>query len=282
MSAPWRGRGAFDQRPAESTPILRRYPMTALSSADATRHEGRRDPEGVVDKDVAVVIEDGEDIRELLAQVLTQAGFTVHAASDGVTGVDLVRRHDPVVVTIDVNMPGIDGFEAARQIRNSSSAYIVMITARGDEIDTLQGLQTGADDYIVKPFVFDELLARLQVHLLRRREADTPRTVFTAGRLTLDVNIRQVSFGEASARLTPREAELLALLMQEVNRPISRGEIFDRLWASQGGLSLNVVDVYVGYLRSKLSDFVRLGGPVIVTVRGKGFMLDLRGQDFRH
>lgn len=130
--------------------------------------------------------------------------------------------------------------------------------------------------------MFDELLARLQVHLLRRREADTPRTVFTAGRLTLDVNIRQVSFGEASARLTPREAELLALLMQEVNRPISRGEIFDRLWASQGGLSLNVVDVYVGYLRSKLSDFVRLGGPVIVTVRGKGFMLDLRGQDFRH
>ena len=159
---------------------------------------------------------------------------------------------------------------------------ILFLSARDEVRDRAEGLALGADDYIVKPFVFDELLARLQVHLLRRREADTPRTVFTAGRLTLDVNIRQVSFGDASARLTPREAELLALLMQEVNRPISRGEIFDRLWAGQGGLSLNVVDVYVGYLRSKLSDFVRLGGPVIVTVRGKGFMLDLRGQDFRH
>ena len=174
MSGPWGGRGSLDQRPAEPTPILRTHPMTALTSADATRHEGRRDPEGVVDKDVAVVIEDGEDIRELLAQVLTQAGFTVHAASDGVTGVDLVRRHDPVVVTIDVNMPGIDGFEAARQIRNSSSAYIVMITARGDEIDTLQGLQTGADDYIVKPFRPRELRARIEAMMRRPRELQVP------------------------------------------------------------------------------------------------------------
>ena len=78
------------------------------------------------------------------------------------------------------------------------------------------------------------------------------------------------------------EAELLALLMDNANHPVSRGDIFDKLWAGQGGLSLNVVDVYVGYLRTKLSDFVRLGGPVIVTVRGRGFMLDLKGQDFRH
>ena len=104
----------------------------------------------------------------------------------------------------------------------------------------------------------------------------------TAGRLTLDLNVRQVSFGEASARLTPREAELLALLMEDVHKPIARAAIFERLWAGQGGLSQNVVDVYVGYLRTKLSDFVRLGGPVIVTVRGRGFLLDLRGQDFRH
>ncbi|WAC65878.1 response regulator transcription factor [Agrococcus sp. SL85] len=123
-----------------------------------------------MDKDVAVVIEDGEDIRELLAQVLTQAGFTVHAAAGGAAGVDLVRQHDPVVVTIDVNMPGIDGFEAARQIRMVSNAYIVMITARGDEIDTLQGLQTGADDYIVKPFRPRELRARIEAMMRRPRE----------------------------------------------------------------------------------------------------------------
>ncbi|SDR66609.1 response regulator transcription factor [Agrococcus carbonis] len=122
-----------------------------------------------MDEDVAVVIEDGEDIRELLAQVLTQGGFTVHVAADGVTGVELVREHDPIVVTVDVNMPGIDGFETARQVRAISTAYIVMITARGDEIDTLVGLQTGADDYIVKPFRPRELRARIEAMMRRPR-----------------------------------------------------------------------------------------------------------------
>ncbi len=122
-----------------------------------------------MEQDVAVVIEDGEDIRELLAQVLTQGGFTVHTAADGATGVELVREHDPIVVTVDVNMPGIDGFETARQIRSISTAYLVMITARGDEIDTLVGLQTGADDYIVKPFRPRELRARIEAMMRRPR-----------------------------------------------------------------------------------------------------------------
>ncbi|WP_306233314.1 response regulator transcription factor [Agrococcus beijingensis] len=120
-------------------------------------------------EDVAVVIEDGEDIRELLAQVLTQGGFTVHTAPDGPSGVDLVREHDPIVVTIDVNMPGMDGFETARQVRSITTAYMVMITARGDEIDTLVGLQTGADDYVVKPFRPRELRARIEAMMRRPR-----------------------------------------------------------------------------------------------------------------
>lgn len=122
-----------------------------------------------MNEDVAIVIEDGEDIRELLAQVLVQGGFEVHTAVDGVAGVELVREHDPIVVTIDVNMPGIDGFETARQVRAISTAYIVMITARGDEIDTLVGLQTGADDYIVKPFRPRELRARIEAMMRRPR-----------------------------------------------------------------------------------------------------------------
>lgn len=122
-----------------------------------------------MDEDVAVVIEDGEDIRELLAQVLTQGGFVVHTAADGATGVELVRAHDPIVVTVDVNMPGMDGFETARQIRSISTAYLVMITARGDEIDTLVGLQTGADDYVVKPFRPRELRARIEAMMRRPR-----------------------------------------------------------------------------------------------------------------
>ena len=120
-------------------------------------------------EDVAVVIEDGEDIRELLAQVLTQGGFRVYTAADGPTGVELVRAHDPIVVTIDVNMPGMDGFETARQVRSVTTAYMVMITARGDEIDTLVGLQAGADDYIVKPFRPRELRARIEAMMRRPR-----------------------------------------------------------------------------------------------------------------
>ena len=103
-----------------------------------------------------------------------------------------------------------------------------------------------------------------------------------AGRLSLDLTTRQARYNEAVARLTQREAELLVLLMERPNQPISRGDIFDRLWALQGGLSLNVVDVYVGYLRTKFGDIARAGGPMIVTVRSRGFMLDLRDPGFRH
>ncbi|GAB6846038.1 DNA-binding response OmpR family regulator [Methylorubrum rhodinum] len=230
-----------------------------------------------------LIVEDDIDIRGMLARGLEAEGFDVGVAGRVEDALSAARDAAPEAVVLDITLPDGSGHDVCRSLREGGyPGAILFLSARDEVRDRAEGLALGADDYIVKPFVFDELLARLQVHLLRRREADTPRTVFTAGRLTLDLNIRQVSFGEASARLTPREAELLALLMQEVNRPISRGEIFDRLWASQGGLSLNVVDVYVGYLRSKLSDFVRLGGPVITTVRGKGFMLDLRGQDFKH
>jgi DNA-binding response OmpR family regulator len=148
--------------------------------------------------------------------------------------------------------------------------------------DRVEGLGMGADDYIVKPFEFAELLARLRTQILRHQDQGLGRNLVQAGRLTLDMLTRQARCGETSARLTQREAELLAALMQAAGRPLSRGDIFDRLWASQGGLSLNVVDVYVGYLRTKLSDITRTGGPMIVTVRGRGFMLDLREPAFRH
>ncbi|MCU1403743.1 MAG: response regulator [Glaciihabitans sp.] len=120
---------------------------------------------------VAVIIEDDDDIRHLLDTVLTQAGFQVIATSNGQDGIEAVRRYEPVVTTLDVNMPGMDGFEAARRIRAFSSTYIVMLTALAEEIDTLQGLDAGADDYINKPFRPRELRARIEA-MLRR-----PRTV---------------------------------------------------------------------------------------------------------
>ncbi|MCE4223581.1 response regulator transcription factor [Methylobacterium sp. C25] len=230
-----------------------------------------------------LIVEDDSDIRGMLARGLEAEGFSVGMAERVDDALSAARDDSPEAVVLDITLPDGSGHDVCRSLREGGYPGAILFLSARDEIrDRAEGLALGADDYIVKPFVFDELLARLQTHLLRRREADSPRTIVTAGRLVLDLNVRQVSFGDASARLTPREAELLALLMEEVNKPIARGTIFDKLWATQGGLSLNVVDVYVGYLRSKLSDFVRFGGPIITTVRGKGFMLDLRGQDFRH
>jgi len=120
---------------------------------------------------VALVIEDDPDIRLLLETVLAQAGFMVHSASSGLAGVRLAGQVDPLVITLDVNLPDIDGFEVARRVRTSSDAYIIMLTARGDEIDTLSGLDVGADDYMTKPFRPRELRARVEAMLRRPRVA---------------------------------------------------------------------------------------------------------------
>ncbi|SFG68404.1 response regulator transcription factor [Methylobacterium gossipiicola] len=230
-----------------------------------------------------LIVEDDSDIRAMLARGLEAEGFSVGVAGCVDDALVAARDSAPEAVVLDITLPDGSGHDVCRSLREGGyPGPILFLSARDEVRDRVEGLALGADDYIVKPFVFDELLARLQTHLLRRKESEEPRTIVTAGRLVLDLNIRQVGFADATARLTPREAELLALLMDKSNQPVSRGDIFDKLWAGQGGLSLNVVDVYVGYLRTKLSDFVRLGGPVIVTVRGRGFMLDLKGQDFRH
>jgi two-component system, OmpR family, response regulator len=135
--------------------------MTDTIGARAATDDQRR---------VAVVIEDDADIRHLLETVLTQAGFQVITAGNGLDGIDAVRRYDPLVTTLDVNMPGMDGFETARRIRDFSSTYIVMLTALGEEIDAMQGLDAGADDYVNKPFRPRELRARIEA-LLRRPRA---------------------------------------------------------------------------------------------------------------
>jgi two-component system, OmpR family, response regulator len=129
---------------------------------------------------VAVVVEDDADIRNLLEAVLTQAGFNTHTASDGLDGVEKVRTHDPVVTTLDISLPGIDGFEVARRIRAFSSTYIVMLTARNEEIDTLVGLDAGADDYLTKPFRPRELRARIEAMLRRPRTAQNASDAQTA------------------------------------------------------------------------------------------------------
>ncbi|SFU32931.1 DNA-binding response regulator, OmpR family, contains REC and winged-helix (wHTH) domain [Methylobacterium sp. 174MFSha1.1] len=229
-----------------------------------------------------LIVEDDGDIRAMLARGLSAEGFAVDLAGGVDEALAAARERVPEAVLLDNMLPDGSGHDVCRSLREGGYPGAILFLSAKDEVgDRVDGLAVGADDYIVKPFVFDELLARLRTHLQRRRVTGEARTLVSAGRLSLDLATRQVRFGEVTARLTQREAELLAILMEQASRPVTRGDIFDRLWASQGGLSLNVVDVYVGYLRTKLADIVRAGGPSLVTVRGRGFMLDLHEAGFR-
>ena len=229
-----------------------------------------------------LIVEDDVDISALLARGLEAEGFQVGTASCVSDALQAARDPAPGAVLLDINLPDGSGHDVCRSLREGGYPGPILFLSARDEIrDRAEGLALGADDYIIKPFVFDELVARLRTHLMRREQAEAPRSRVNAGKLMLDLDTRQVMCGEANARLTPREADLLAMLMASIGKPVSRADIFERLWASQGGLSLNVVDVYIGYLRSKMAEFVRFGGPTLVTVRGKGFMLELRGADYR-
>ena len=176
---------------------------------------------------VAVVIEDEEDIRSLLSAVLSQAGFAVHGAANGQDGLELVREHQPLVTTLDVNMPGMDGFETAKRIRAISSTYIVMLSARTEEIDALQGLEAGADDYVAKPFRPRELRARIDAMLRRprhhiaapgrdaarrRRRADVVGWLEHQG-VRLNAETRIVTVDGADLELTRSEFDILADLL---------------------------------------------------------------------
>lgn len=225
-----------------------------------------------------LVVEDDMDIGSLLSRGLEAEGFAVTVVEKASDALDQARADNPCAVLLDIMLPDGSGSDVCRVLRDEGYTGPILFLSAKDEIrDRAEGLSAGADDYIVKPFEFNELVARLRTQLMRRSGDVYESERVRAGRLILDLATRQVLFGELHARLTQREAELLAMFMQSPNRPLSRGEIFDRLWAGQGGISLNVVDVYVGYLRGKLADISRGGGPSIVTVRSRGFMLDIAG-----
>jgi DNA-binding response OmpR family regulator len=228
-----------------------------------------------------LIVEDDCDIRSMLERGLAAEGFDVAVADRAELALATARTEPPSAIVLDIMLPDGSGHDVCRSLRGEGYKGPILFLSAKDEVgDRVEGLSLGADDYIVKPFDFVELLARLRTQI-KRREGSADPNVLTVGRLSLDQTTRQARFGSAVARLTQRETELLSALMQKPNRPLSRGDIFDQLWASHGGLSLNVVDVYVGYLRTKLGDIARAGGPIIVTVRGRGFMLDMRDPSFQ-
>ena len=203
----------------------------------------------------------------MLARSLEAEGYDVAVAADGGAALVELERLAPDLILLDVTMPGLDGLGVARRVRGKGDPVpILLLTARDGIPDRVAGLDAGADDYLVKPFATDELLARVRALLRRGRAAGD---LLSAGDITLDVRGRAASRAGRDLELTPREADLLELLLRNVRAVVSRDQALAHVWGGDGAATANAVDRYVAYLRHKLGD-----PPVIRTVRGVGFVLD--------
>lgn len=234
----------------------------------------------------ALVVEDDEDIRALIEFTLQTQGFDVTAVDSGLAGVEAVRDHSPDLVTLDLGLPGIDGIEACRRIREISDAYIVMITARDDEIDRLLGLETGADDFIAKPFSARELKARVNAMFRRPRTGNGAvvapvaadpadgHEILRHGVLKVDVDGRRAFREEGELELTRTEFDLLTELMRTPARVWTREALLRSVWGTEWASDTHLVEVHIGNLRRKLGE-VRGGPRYIRTVRGVGYRMEL-------
>lgn len=217
-----------------------------------------------------LVVEDDRKMARILRTGLEEQGWEVESAGDGSAALDATAVHPFDCIVLDVNLPGDDGFAVCRELRRREVwSPILMLTARDAVTDRVAGLDAGADDYLVKPFAFDELLARLRA-LRRGRGGERPATL-EVGDLVLDPATREVTRGGVPIELSPREHALLEYLMRHAGQVVSRTRILEAVWdVNYAGLS-NVVDVYVGYLRGKIDK--PFGDPLIHTVRGAGYVL---------
>lgn len=217
-----------------------------------------------------LIVEDEAEIAGYLRRGLTFEGYSVEIAADGRQALDIARERPPDLVVLDLMLPGIDGLEVARRLRAASDVPIIMLTARDAVPDRVAGLEAGADDYLIKPFAFEELLARIRVQLRRRQREDTA-TVLRYGPLTMDLAAHAVTMGDRRVDLTAKEYDLLELFMRHPQQVLTRDVIYDRVWGYNFGGESNIIEVYVRYLRQKLE---AQGEPRLIhTVRGVGYIL---------
>jgi two-component system, OmpR family, response regulator MprA len=216
-----------------------------------------------------LVVEDDERVRESIGRVLAYEGYDVRTATDGVEALAAVADAPPDVIVLDIMMPRLDGLELCRQLRRQGDATpLLMLTARHEVGDRVAGLDAGADDYLVKPFALDELLARLRA-LVRRSSVTTGEAELQTADLRLDRARRQAWRGERPLDLTKTEFDLLELLLHNAHIVLTRGQIYERIWGYDFETSSKSLDVYVSYLRRKTE---AAGEPrLIQTVRGFGY-----------
>jgi DNA-binding response OmpR family regulator len=218
-----------------------------------------------------LVIDDDGDIRALVAGLLERAGYEVNEASDGRDGLRSVFSDRPDLVLLDVTMPGLDGWATLERIRELTDVPVLMLTARSDELEKVRGLKAGADDYMTKPFGRQELLARVEALLRRKRSAqDDLPTVYADDAITVEFAQRSARSDGVDLRLTPLEFRLLSAFVQHPNQVLSREQLLELAWGDPYGVSEDQVKLYVGYLRKKLGANVGTESP-IETVRGFGY-----------
>jgi two-component system response regulator MprA len=220
-------------------------------------------------RELILVIEDEEKILNFLRRGLIYEGYRVETALDGTAGLASARDNPPDLVILDWMLPGIDGLEVCRRLRAASNVPILMLTAKDAVSDRVQGLDAGADDYLVKPFALDEVLARLRA-LLRRAKPEAPEILSFAD-LRVDTGTHQAFRGDRPIDLTAKEYELLGLFLQHPRQVLTREVIYDRVWGYDFGGESNIIEVYVRYLRQK----TEAGGEprLLHTVRGVGYVL---------
>jgi DNA-binding response OmpR family regulator len=217
-----------------------------------------------------LVIDDDELTRGILRELLERSGHEVREASDGRLGLRDLYSANPDLVILDVEMPELDGWMTLARIRELSDVPVLMLTAREAELERVRGLRDGADDYVVKPFGRQELVARVQALLRRAGPRERQQSTYADGRLSIDFSGHVVLYEENAIALTPLEFKLLTVFVRHPNQVLSRDQLLELVWGDPFGVSPEQVKLYVGYLRRKL-DPASPGSTPIETVRGFGY-----------
>lgn len=215
-----------------------------------------------------LVVDDELSLRRLMRLYLAKAGFAVQEASTGAQALAALRRGDIDLAIVDVMLPEVDGFEVVRQARRNSSIPIILLTARGEEASRVAGLEIGADDYVVKPFLAHEVVARVRAQLRRARGFDADAMTLRVGPVELDRRARRCTIRGAGVELTRREFDLLETLLASPGRAFTRDQLLDEVWGSRF-VSEKTIDVHIVGLRRKLSGALRIS-----TLRGVGYRLE--------
>ena len=212
------------------------------------------------------MVDDDADVRTLVSTLLEKAGYVVAEAADGRSGLRSLHANPPDLVVLDVTMPELDGWATLERIRDLSDVPVLMLSARQSEFDKVRALQSGADDYVTKPFGRQELLARVDVLLRRERARAGGAGSYADRTLEIDYGQRVVTVSGSERRMTPLEFKLLTTFARHPNQVLSREQLLELVWGDSRGVSRDQVKLYVGYLRKKLGSDVE-----IETVRGFGY-----------